>query len=1051
MFMKYNKFIYKFGIRNIETFLSPKVLEFNTIVLPYYSMLHIFNPNSDHYINSKHYFLEFTKKKFIFNPMEYTNPIYKEYREKSYNYNSVISKLHKDNPDIKILNKHKFFKYLENRPNDLKYTIPIINYNQIHNKYVYKYSIKEYYYKFKNAFNSLIENIIVYDKLTKRKGKNDIAHFVILEVPDILYSYTIYNKYMRYEEPTIDMLKLFYDTSRLIMLEFFKLLDDKLTKASLFYKLIEAKISDRVVLVLNRGDTGVMLPLSMLYSFLKISDIKNSTKLDSDRVKKLYFFLLRTIIMSSTLEDLDVDDKIVRTIDKSNIDNSNINVDDLLKNMEASVDNDEDVVDVNDIIKKDEDTVEAKTTPLPYDNKYSKINNIKDLTKPVEEPIQSSVIEELNELANNKKLDKPKYKKLVDILQSTLNKPSPYKDGKKLKDYITIDKKDLEINKDDVKLDKSKVVIDDEEAEDTIAAINKKYLNKVYKKDLIRSILGIQKSGLIVKNIDVEDVSDTLGGYENYSIEVSDLGKSSYTIKVKLPKIGEDGRITISGNNYQLRTQKADKIIKKINYNRVALSTAYSKLFIDRAPYKKLELGYSIKKQLTKMLEVNKISNFVSGSINIMDVDIPKLYGALSKHVKSFIYNDYIFNFNYYNRKDFLNIKDDKDLEAIEQNKYIVCGKTKKNDILLTDKNDIIYLYKNKKLTKLGTIIDILDLDTASLKHEYSLVKIHKIYISSALLLSYYMGLTNLLKKIDVKYDILDSPRAKVTDKDAIVLRFKFNTLVIYPKDDLSNIILSGFDYEAKVLKKIDLSVLDNKELFKTIFNNLGYNLLTANEIELMEKLYVDPVSYSTLELMSEPTTFIGLIVRANELLLNDYYPHPNSMKGFLLKKYERIPQFIYKTMVDSIRKKKNEEYFGRSRLAVNPYEVWNMVNSDGAIVLEDDLNPIANLKQKEDTTLLGIGGRTKESLNSITRGVHKDDIGVISESSKDSADVGITAYMSANPIIKNLRGEVGDKKDLKPVNILSTSSMLAPFSMHDDIKRSAWSPLSEMIVDQQD
>jgi len=81
---------------------------------------------------------------------------------------------------------------------------------------------------------------------------------------------------------------------------------------------------------------------------------------------------------------------------------------------------------------------------------------------------------------------------------------------------------------------------------------------------------------------------------------------------------------------------------------------------------------------------------------------------------------------------------------------------------------------------------------------------------------------------------------------------------------------------------------------------------------------------------------------------------------------------------------------------------------------------------------------RKKESLNAITRGVHIDDIGVISESSKDSGDVGITAYMSANPLINNLRGlKDEDNKKLKISNILSTSNMLAPFSMQDDPKRS--------------
>lgn len=67
-----------------------------------------------------------------------------------------------------------------------------------------------------------------------------------------------------------------------------------------------------------------------------------------------------------------------------------------------------------------------------------------------------------------------------------------------------------------------------------------------------------------------------------------------------------------------------------------------------------------------------------------------------------------------------------------------------------------------------------------------------------------------------------------------------------------------------------------------------------------------------------------------------------------------------------------------------------------------------------------------------------KSEIGIISEGSKDSGDVGVSAYLSANPTITNTRGNVGDF-DIKEKgwgSVLSTSGLLTPFALTDDVKR---------------
>ena len=67
---------------------------------------------------------------------------------------------------------------------------------------------------------------------------------------------------------------------------------------------------------------------------------------------------------------------------------------------------------------------------------------------------------------------------------------------------------------------------------------------------------------------------------------------------------------------------------------------------------------------------------------------------------------------------------------------------------------------------------------------------------------------------------------------------------------------------------------------------------------------------------------------------------------------------------------------------------------------------------------------------------MHVEDIGVVSEATPDSADVGINAFLSQNPQLASLRGDIVESKKYEASNILSTSCLLAPFVDRDDYKR---------------
>ncbi|ECA2613912.1 hypothetical protein EJO52_24365, partial [Salmonella enterica subsp. enterica serovar Enteritidis] len=83
-----------------------------------------------------------------------------------------------------------------------------------------------------------------------------------------------------------------------------------------------------------------------------------------------------------------------------------------------------------------------------------------------------------------------------------------------------------------------------------------------------------------------------------------------------------------------------------------------------------------------------------------------------------------------------------------------------------------------------------------------------------------------------------------------------------------------------------------------------------------------------------------------------------------------------------------------------------------------------------------GIGGRSKTSLRRARdREYDKSDIGVVSEGTKDSGDVGISAYLAPNANIVSVYGETKpyDEKTDGSSSIMSTSALAVPAADRDD------------------
>ena len=978
MYMEASKFYYKFGITKVSDFVTPKIMDLNTIVLPYYSSLHFANPDSDILPNKDTCrLLTFVKEKdaMIYFPIEYRDPKF-EIRHKNVSELRVIKEIIKEYKyvDFPVLPSFKFFKYIKRHANDLKLKIPVISYNFI-NKYYMDLPdpYKNLYYKYYNSYRTLFKNVKEVFTLSKQgRIKYPLHSFIVVDLPDLLYKVQFYLDHL--DKPLSDrnILKKIYEYEHMFLFDLIKSLSKKHYEETVLSTILTdtsaEKLLKNITLIIRHGRKGVFLNLYYLYTIDSDITIGNeditkylhiNRKLDYKTIIKLFYVMLKTMYTTKpfTPEEIEKNRHIeiiakergydIDAIDKLNyaaIDAGNRIDEKEDTKKEESEEKKEETKELKKSLDKivekelEEDEDELNVVEIEeYRNRYTKIKDIEEL-KNHKPDVVTEAKEILNELYENKQIDTAKYKKLTKLLEETLKKKNPLNPKETIKDSLNIKKEDIEIKDEEAKIIiKPKIVAettkDNSVDKDTNRAKIDKYLKNVYHKDLTQAILAIQRGGLIVKDIRVNEHEDILGKYQEIEIDVNDMGKSNYTLKIKIPVVNpETGEYKISGNSYVLRQQRADVPIKKIAFNKVSLASAYGKEFVYKAPVKSQDEGFSIKKQLKALEEAGIVKNVVSGTIKTYDLHLPTTYAKIARYVKSFLYKGNKFSFNYSKRHELLEGTNLKLEEVENKGKYVLIGITKDKQPIVSDFNNCLYIYKNKKYAPINgngctDILDYVGVDRSKIKKEFSTVQVLKTYVPVAFMLTFYMGLYNLLNKLKVKYEVLEGKKNIKEDENTIVIKFAFNTLVIHIDNELQSMILEGLKQFKKQFSKIDINILNNKDATKAFMNTLGYNLATVTKIEIMETLFIDPITRNVLEHMGEPTTFPGLLIRASEMLLDDYYIHPNDMRGYMLKGYERMAQMVYNNLVEAIEKKKSEEYFGRSRLHVDPYKVWRMIN----------------------------------------------------------------------------------------------------------------------------
>lgn len=663
------------------------------------------------------------------------------------------------------------------------------------------------------------------------------------------------------------------------------------------------------------------------------------------------------------------------------------------------------------------------------------IDPVDDFETPTPE---KAVERQLHDLAERGLVSGADYRRLERAIERSKELPNPFGEGT-LEQFSQVTKEDVALDPKTTRLVNTlEGVMDEGMLNSSVNQFDPQYVQRVMKKDIVGMVLNAQRAGATVSDYRVKEVRDAINDYEVHSVRFTPVSGAPSTVHFRMPVVKEDGTFIADGVKYRLSKQRSDVPIRKVSPNRVALTSYYGKIFVERTERKtnNYERWLNSKIVALGMDDQNEaVTKMRLTSVFDHNLRLPRTYSALSKKLKAFISGDYEFYLDYKTRKD---VYGEALVDEAEKDGMVFLGRTK-NTPLVMDMESTVYEYRSGKFNVLGRVEELIGYEHLGQPPlECADLKLFNKSVPMGLALGYLMGIDRLIDRLGLEPRRVNAGgRLDLTD-DEFVVRFKDESLIFPRSNVLAQLIFSGFNRFHRQVKEYTYREFTKRPVYANVLEANGLQVRYAREIDLLDSLFVDPITKELLTDMREPVTFLGLMFRSCELLLTDWHPDENNMEYQRIRGYERFAGAVYSELVRSLRSHNSKPANPNKKIELNPEAVWMTINKDSSKRTIEDSNPLQNLRHKEELTFAGTGGRSNESMVARTRVYHPNDMGVVSESTKDSGDVAITTFLSPDANLESLRGTTRrfNKEKDGATSLLSTSALLAPAADRDDPKR---------------
>lgn len=959
-------------------------------------------------------------------------------------------------------------------------TLIAFNYSLIDTAYRYPRNRLAIKFKNENKLSTVI------DKVNQISKEISHQHYLMVDLPEFLPSISELRMAMRVTSPQVLQRFSDFDTFFLYQLWLWLGRDRSL---SMFSKLSDEAARLTNIVFRDAGRFSV-LNLGQVDSWRKLEreelqevedeDFKNGMK-DKVTIQKSFLMMMvnmtsaRSEIVPENIEDVDSpteaefdasavsEDKDVsdttqqeeqseapedkNQIDSDEIDRALTSLDMIGTQMPVM---DEDP-DVSDIVDEHDASPEIKPLKIGKISQFSVQTPMRlkatqeDLDLP---PYASNFMEVLNEVADSGALGAAEYRRLSEQSKSYLQIKAP--DGSKLGDFIDVKPQDTEI-KTIAKVPDIGNVFDKSMLESTLLDFTNNYVEKYLQRDVGSMVVSLQNSGVLIKDYEVQEINTVLGSYYSYSVGVKPIQGQPSVFHFRIPKVNEEGQFVVNGTKYFMRMQRGDLPIRKIHAGRVALTSYYGKVFVDRCSRKVHNYGRWICDQIRSMGidDTNPlVSNMIPGHVYHNDSKLPRLYTTLSMEFVEFtVLNDrddlggsYRLYFDYNKRLETFGLGEDN---SLEKDGSVVCG-THSDGSIVVMKDDLFFKSsfdsqsKTYSLTPIADLTYLLHLEDKNVPLDFAEVLVFGQPVPVGVVLAYYSGLSRLVKSLGIEPRIVPTGKRVHLQPHEWAMYFEDETWVFNRKDRMASMVLGGWRDYIKASINYPVHEFDKKDVYLNLLESKQLGARYIREIDLLKQMFIDPITNRLLVKLEEPTTWVGLLTRSCELLLTDEHPSEIDTAYMRIKGYERLAGAVYGELVRGLRVHNARGNKARHKLEHNPYAVWMAIAQDPSKEQVCETNPIQDLKEREAVTYSGTGGRSARTMSKRTRIYHRNEMGTISESTVDSSDVGVNVFTSANPQFNCLEGISNPYEKGKTGNssLLSTSALVSPASDQDDPKR---------------
>lgn len=754
----------------------------------------------------------------------------------------------------------------------------------------------------------------------------------------------------------------------------------------------------------------------------------NGGRLTNDQVSRCFY---RMLIQVMTAKPTDVHDiEYVDSEGNVEIHPGNPNSTDV----EVMVDDiDEELSEEEEAAVNDFDAQEDIVVEVPKED-------TKPTTIVVEKVIKHGDVikQNLESLAEVGAVSAKAYKFLSEAPDRLNAMPNPYNPNETYEQGMTIDPEELKVTP-KKSLVKTWTTTDDW-THNAIDDITERYNTKMLHKDVLAAVASSQRLGLVIHDHRIEKEISVTGNIEHHTVRVQPLGGEPVSVRFSIPVLTPDGTWVANGTEYTMRRQRVDVPIRKINFNTVSLTTGYGKNFVSRSEKVANDYGrwlanniiisaYDIKD--TKVTDARVSNVFVADYSPVL----PKHYTMMARRVAHFNSMGYLWNFDVKALDEFFGEKVVKDLSSKDM---VPVAKGRGDVVLGMDKHSQLYKVKGDNIENLGTISEFLGFDQGKKPHEVTELSIMGKSLTLGFIFAYYLGLTGMLRHFGILFEVL--PPGQRIDKSSYdsIFRLADAKIAATCENDKQRMILHGLDRYIKHMVTYTESEMEREDIYLNLIRDV--DKLTPRyikELKSMRTGYVDDMHARILRNMGEPETFIGLLERSNEMLLNDYSKPEINADEMMFVGNQRISYHVYTAFTRAARNYNNAPGSNRKFELTNDM-VWGAINSDPSVLLAPGANPVQSIKEKDVVTLGGTGGRGRVTMVQNTRVFDKSDLGVVSGNTVDSTDVAITAFLTNNPRIVTIDGITGQRGEIdkETGTLFSFIDGMAPDGLMDDGKR---------------